>query len=58
MTTLLRFVSYIALSLTILPSILYLGGRMTLDATKLFMLIAAVVWFATTPFWMDKEKAS
>ena len=58
MTALLRIVSYIALALTVLPSILYLGGTLTIEATKLWMLIATLIWFAATPFWMDKEKAS
>jgi hypothetical protein len=49
-----RFVSLAALAGTILPPVLFFGGHMDLDATKLWMLVATVAWFAATPVWMDR----
>ena len=50
-----RILSWIALAGTIVPSVLFFYGRATLDQTKLWMLVATVVWFATAPVWMDRE---
>jgi hypothetical protein len=49
-----RLVSLVALVGTILPPVLYFTGHMDLDATKAWMLVAAVAWFAATPVWMDR----
>jgi hypothetical protein len=51
---LLQIVSWAALAGSLLPGILYLNDAMTLGAVKTWMLISAVVWFATAPLWMDK----
>lgn len=56
MTRLLRLVSVLALAGTIVPPLLFLLGRLDLDATKLWMNVAALAWFAATPFWMEQEK--
>jgi hypothetical protein len=49
-----RFVSLVALAGTILPPVLFFAGRMDLDGTKLWMLVATIAWFAATPLWMDR----
>ena len=54
MKTAARFVSLVALAGTILPSVLFFTGQMDLDATKLWMLVATIVWFGATPLWMDR----
>ena len=51
MRLVLQIISWAALVATIGPPVLYLAGRMTLDQTKLVMLVATIVWFVTTPFW-------
>jgi hypothetical protein len=53
MVTAARIVSWLALGATILPAVFYFAGSMALDQTKLWMLAATVVWFATAPAWMD-----
>ncbi len=55
MRPILKIVSVIALIALILPSILFLAGRMELDTVKWFMIGASIVWFATaTPvMWKD-----
>ncbi len=54
MRTSARLVSLVSLVGTILPPVLFFAGRMDLDATKLWMLVATVAWFAATPLWMDR----
>ena len=46
MKTLIQLIGYISIIVLILPSILYLAGKMELDQVKTIMLIATVVWFA------------
>ena len=53
---LLQIVSWIALAGTILPSVLFLAGRITLDESKWWLLAATIVWFVVTPLWMGREK--
>jgi len=47
MTTILRVVGWGALAGTILPSVLYLFDRMTLDSANRVLLAATAVWFVT-----------
>ena len=54
MKTAARLVSLVSLVGTILPPVLYFTGHMDLDATKAWMLVAAVAWFVATPVWMDR----
>ncbi len=56
MRPILRIVSLLSLIALILPSILFLAGRMELDTVKTYMLVATIVWFVTaTPvMWKDK----
>lgn len=44
-----RVLSWLALAGTIVPPVLFFYDRVTLDQTKLWMLIATVVWFAAAP---------
>lgn len=54
-TTLLKIVSLLSLVALILPSILFLAGRMELPTVKWVMLTATVVWFAAATPWMWKQ---
>jgi hypothetical protein len=47
-------VSLAALAGTILPPVLFFGGQLSIDAMKLWMLVATIAWFAATPVWMDR----
>jgi hypothetical protein len=49
-----KVVSFVALVGTIAPPVLFFIGRLDHDATKWWMLVATVAWFAATPFWMDR----
>jgi hypothetical protein len=55
MRTLLQCASWIILLGTIVPAILFLVGRVTLDQCKWFMLLTTIAWFIVTPLWMGRE---
>jgi hypothetical protein len=50
-----RLVAWVALATTILPAVLFLNDRMTLDRTQLWMLVATIAWFASAPIWMERR---
>ena len=55
MKTVLSIISYASLALLTVPALLYLTGKIPLDSLKLLMLIATILWFVTTPLWMEKD---
>ncbi len=55
MRTLFVVVSLLSLVILMLPSILFLAGRMELTTVKWVMLLATVIWFATATPWMWKQ---
>ena len=54
MRRILQIASVLALVGTIVPAVLFLGGTISLPATKTWMLASTVLWFATVPFWMGR----
>jgi branched-subunit amino acid transport protein len=54
-TAILMFVSLASLVALILPSILFLAGRMELGTAKWVMLLATVVWFVAATPWLWKQ---
>jgi hypothetical protein len=52
MHTIAKILAPLALVATILPAVLYAFKVMEAGPMKLTMLIAAVVWFALSPFWL------
>ena len=58
MRLILQTISGIALAMTVLPPLVYFSGNMELDHVKLLLLLASIVWFAVTPFWMGKKEQS
>jgi hypothetical protein len=56
MRLLLQIVSWLALTATALAPVLYAAGQIALPPTKVAMLLATIVWFATVPFWMGRPK--
>lgn len=51
----LKVASWLALAGIVAPPFLYFYGSVTHEAVKTIMLLATIVWFATTPFWMDRS---
>ncbi len=55
MRKLMIIVALLSLVLLMLPSILFLAGRMELDTAKWIMLVATVFWFAAGTPWLSKR---
>lgn len=55
MKTIAVAASLIALAGTILPAVFFVAGQLELDAVKLWMLVATVVWFVATPVWLKQQ---
>ncbi len=56
MRILYQIISWISLVGTLLPSMLYCAGMMSLDMVKWIMLISTLIWFAITPLWMERKQ--
>ncbi len=54
----LPVLSVVGLLLTVLPACLFFAGMISLEDNRHYMLIGALLWFATTPFWMNRKPAS
>ncbi len=52
MNAIAKVLAPLALAATLLPPLLYLFKTMSEGSMKLTMLVAAIVWFASAPFWM------
>jgi hypothetical protein len=57
MRIILQIISWAALAGTALAPILFLLGRITLDQSKLLLLVMTIVWFGTASLWMGRPKA-
>ena len=55
MRTILISVALLSLVLLMVPSILFLMGRMELDTVKCVMMGATILWFATGTPWLWKR---
>ena len=51
-----KIVSIVALIAVILPSVLFLAGRMELPMVKWIMLLATIVWFVSASAYMWNEE--
>ena len=50
-----QVISWLALAATVLPSVIFMAGKMDLDRVKLWMNASMVVWFVVTPLWMERK---
>lgn len=48
-----KFVSWISLIALILPSLLFLVGKIELSQVRQVMLIATIVWIVSGTLWMN-----
>lgn len=55
MKSLLTIISFLGLGLTIIPSLLVFAGVLQFDLNKTLMTAGTLIWFATAPFWINKE---
>jgi hypothetical protein len=50
-----QIISWICLIVLMVPSVLFLAGKMSsLDQVKLVMFLATILWFIAAPLWMWK----
>ena len=54
----LQIISWLALVMTVLPSLIYFSGNMELTSVIKLLNAASIVWFVATPFWMDRKTES
>ena len=52
----LKVISFIGLSLNIVPAVMVFNGMLQMEEYKLLMLIGTIMWFATAPFWINKNE--
>lgn len=52
MNTLARYLSLLALALTVVPAALFALGVLGDAPMKLAMLVGTVLWFAASPYWL------
>jgi len=56
MTLVFKLLSVLALLLTLVPALLVFAGTLQLNQHYTLMLIGALLWFLSAPFWMLKKK--
>jgi hypothetical protein len=55
MKILLIIISSIGLAMSILPSVLVFLGKMDMQTNTTLMAIGMVLWFGTSPFWINSK---
>jgi hypothetical protein len=50
-----QVLSGLALAATVIPPCLFFADELGLAATEQWLLGATVLWFAVTPFWMERK---
>jgi hypothetical protein len=58
MRTIIRLTGYVGIVVLIVPSMLYLAGKIELDHVKTIMIVATIIWFGASiiPVWnLDKK---
>lgn len=55
MTPLLKALSFLGLGLTAVPAFLVFAEVIVWDTHATLMLVGTLLWFATSPFWMQEE---
>lgn len=56
MRIMLQIISWAALAGTAIAPILFLLSRITLDQSKLLLLVTTAIWFASASLWMGQPK--
>jgi len=56
MQQILKIVGRIGLLVTIVPAILFLMGWVSLDASKILMIIGTIIWLVTAPLVQKMNK--
>ena len=55
MKLLLKVISFLGLSLTVLPAFLVFNEIISFESHKTLALIGTACWLISAPFWMNKK---
>ena len=58
MKRIIEIISWLSLALIVLAPSLFYASKITLDVSKLLMLIATIAWFTSSLCWMGRWKDS
>lgn len=56
MKKILILISMVGLGLTIGAPAAVMLGKMNLETQYYYLMAGTILWFATAPFWMEKDK--
>ena len=56
MKNLVKYISFISLGLTLIPSFLVFSGNISLDSCKMLTFAGTIIWFVSAPTWMNKTE--
>ncbi len=57
MTSLLKLLSFVGLGLTVVPAFLVFADVIVWETHATLMLVGTILWFATSPFWIQEDVA-
>ena len=57
MNSIAKFVSLIALAVTVLPSVLYFSDMLSIEFMKRVALAGTVAWFISASMWMGRNES-
>lgn len=58
MKPLFKIASFFGLGLTVIPAFMVFFGTISWETHALLMVVGALLWFATAPFWLLKDNPS
>jgi hypothetical protein len=56
MDVVLKIISFLGLGLTVVPAFLVFAGTIDWRTHAVLMMIGALLWFLSAPFWMHGER--
>lgn len=56
MDILLKSISFLGLGLTVVPAFLVFAGSIEWSTHAMLMMVGALLWFVTAPFWMRGDR--
>ena len=56
MDAFLKIISFLGLGLTVVPAFLVFAGSIDWRTHAVLMMIGALLWFLSAPFWMHGER--
>jgi len=57
MKPILKTISYLGLTLTVLAPVLVWNGTISIETNKILLIIGMILWFGTAILWIKHEPA-